>query len=80
MEKTEGFRWRFVRDEILHIFDELFLVAAVGSFLVECITLANCLSDLAGDDRDLINDCIDLYKNFQTSLYPLICIVQEFLV
>lgn len=77
MEKTERFRCRFVRDEILRILEDL--LGAGGSFLVECITLANCLSNLDGDNRDLINHCIDLYKNFQSSLYSFTYLVRKFL-
>jgi hypothetical protein len=53
----------------------LFL-AAVLSFLNECIILANCMTDicvygkttsnLIEDSRDLTNYCIDLYTNYQT--------------
>jgi hypothetical protein len=60
---------------IISIFFDI-LLAAILPFLNECITLANCMTDIAvhgkgtanlGEDcRDLTKFCIDLYTNYQT--------------
>jgi hypothetical protein len=74
MEQTEWFRWMLV--DLRISFSRVFLLV---SFLNECITLANCMTDiivhgkaisnLNDDCRDVTNRCIELYTNYQAGMY-----------
>ena len=74
-EQTDSNECEFITFTFV-FFSSFFSSASTFSFLSECITLANCMteivvygkaiSNLSDDCRDATNRCIDLFTNYQT--------------